>query len=461
MMDFLFKVSKYSNRKGKGNRKENTNLEEDDNVSPQSQSSQLLPPQESSVNESESTTSSNRDSTAADIEDDDDDFITNEVKRRLKELRRNSFMVLIPEEDEYCLEDEHEGEAGETSSNEWSRRDVAEAQGGGGFQFDDAVYLKYCELMLFFHRMSAQHLDQSTGILSSPTKHSRNSSPSGQQSPLTPSRSSSKKFTSPLRCLFVNKIEKPNDESEQLQQLVNDPYLDLETAYVAQISLTWEALHCQYTQLSQIILCQPDNPTCYGHSAQQFQQFQVLLQRFIENEPFEQGFRPESYARARNLLPKLLQAPKIQGSEHKEKVEEESKSLVLARDLIREIESSILTFYRFLKMDKMKSTLLNKFGNQIVMVPPLQHVQLLLEKKSIKMKELCNKRKGWKMKSWPRTPEDVMLLFSLIDIKVTSRVVRMGRISKEQLFWCEEKIKKVDFCDGKLQRDPLPILFPC
>nr|AFK40620.1 unknown [Lotus japonicus] len=35
---------------------------------------------------------------AGDAED-DDDFITNEVKRRLKELRRNSFMVLIPEED--------------------------------------------------------------------------------------------------------------------------------------------------------------------------------------------------------------------------------------------------------------------------------------------------------------------------------------------------------------------------
>lgn len=45
----------------------------------------------------------------AEAEDDDDDFITNEVKRRLKELRRNSFMVLIPEE-ESCAEKEEEGE---------------------------------------------------------------------------------------------------------------------------------------------------------------------------------------------------------------------------------------------------------------------------------------------------------------------------------------------------------------
>ena len=81
--------------------------------------------------------------------------------------------------------------------------------------------------------------------------------------------------------------------------------------------------------------------------------------------------------------------------------------------------------------------------------------------KGMKLKELCKKRKGWKKKSWPLTCEDVPLLFGLIDIKIISRVLRMARISKEQLFWCEEKIKKLDLCDGKLQRDPSPILFPC
>ena len=103
------------------------------------------------------------DSTKGDeIEDDeDDDFITNEVKRRLKELRRNSFMVLIPEEDEeedkesYLGEDE-EGE--DKCSNEW-RDVVAEGlQWWGGF---DAVYEKYCERMLFFDRLSSQQLKES------------------------------------------------------------------------------------------------------------------------------------------------------------------------------------------------------------------------------------------------------------------------------------------------------------
>ncbi|CAN0840195.1 hypothetical protein LINGRAHAP2_LOCUS2754 [Linum grandiflorum] len=187
-------------------------------------------------------------------------------------------------------------------------------------------------------------------------------------------------------------MEEPEDETEHLQQPMNDPYQELETAYVAQMCLTWEALHCQYTQLCQRISCQPENPTCYNHSAQLFQQFQVLLQRFIENEPFEQGFRAEVFARSRKVLPRLLQV----------------------------LENSILTFQLFVKMSK-----------------------------------------GWKKKSWPERYEDVQLLFGLVDIKIVSRVLRMVRISKEQLIWCEDKMKKLNLAENKLQRDPSPILFPC
>lgn len=57
--------------------------------------------------------------------------------------------------------------------------------------------------------------------------------------------------------------------------------------------------------------------------------------------------------------------------------------------------------------------------------------------------------------------EEVELLFGLIDIKVVSRVLRMVRISKEQLLWCEEKMSKLDIPESKLQRDGSPVLFPC
>ncbi|CAN0840193.1 hypothetical protein LINGRAHAP2_LOCUS2754 [Linum grandiflorum] len=360
----------------------------------------------------------------ADGEDDDDDFITNEVKRRLKELRRNSFMVLIPEEESFPegedAEEEEEAGLEETICGEW--RDV-EAQGRqwwGGF---DAVYDKYCDRMLFFDRMSLLQLNENGSCYM----------------PTTPSpKSSSKKLPSPFRCLSMKRMEEPEDETEHLQQPMNDPYQELETAYVAQMCLTWEALHCQYTQLCQRISCQPENPTCYNHSAQLFQQFQVLLQRFIENEPFEQG------------------------SDTKEAEELESDSMVHAPDLIRVLENSILTFQLFVKMDKKKqNAVITLFGNQNQIATPLQMIQSSIDKKKARLKELCKKSKGWKKKSWPERYEDVQLLFGLVDIKIVSRVLRMVRISKEQLIWCEDKMKKLNLAENKLQRDPSPILFPC
>ncbi|KAJ7962663.1 Ribosomal protein L34Ae [Quillaja saponaria] len=330
---------------------------------------------------------------AAEAEDDDDDFITNEVKRRLKELRRNSFMVLIPEE-EPCTEEEQEEEEeeeGETSSSEW--RDV-EAEGQQWWRGFDAVFDKYCEGMLFFDRMSLHQLSEL-----------------------------GKGFQQP------SAAREPDDESEHLQQPENEPYQDIETAYAGQICLTWEALHCLYTQMSRKISCQHESSSCYNQSAQQFQQFQVLLQRFIENEPFEQGLRAEIYARTRNLLPKLIQVPNIQGSDQ-QGTEDDSDTRVLAPDLIRIIENAILTFHRFLKIDKKKSSgVRNMFGNQNQLVTPLQQIQSSIEKKAMKLKELRTKRKGWKKKSWPQTHEDVQLLLGLIDIKVISRVLRMMRIT--------------------------------
>ncbi|KAL8098728.1 hypothetical protein AgCh_031461 [Apium graveolens] len=394
-----------------------------------------------------------------DNEDDDDDFITNEVKRRLKELRRNSFMVLIPEET--CREEEEEDdeeEEGETSSADW--RDV-EAEGRQFWSGFAEVYDKYCERMLVFDRLSAQQLnDIGSQFSSTPSPRSRNTGP---QISSTPSpRFTSKKLASPLRCLSLKKIEEPGDEIEQLQELPNSPLQDLEVAYAAHICLTWELLHCQYTHLSQKISLEPENSCTYNYSAQQFQQFQVLLQRFVENEPFQQGLRPEVYAQTRKSLPKLLHVPIVQGSDIKEVKEEESHLKVLAPDLIKTIESSILTFHLFLKMDKRKSGgVRDLFGGQTQLPTPLQQVQSSLKQKEIRLKELRKKRKGWKKKSWPATEEDVELLLGLIDVKILRRVLRMARISREQLLWCEEKMKKLDLSKGKLQRDPSPILFPC
>ena len=62
-------------------------------------------------------------------------------------------------------------------------------------------------------------------------------------------------------------------------------------------------------------------------------------------------------------------------------MEDESDFVVLASDLIRIIESSILTFHLFLKTDKKKSSgVLNLFGGQNPTATPLQQIQSFLEK---------------------------------------------------------------------------------
>lgn len=94
-----------------------------------------------------------------------------------------------------------------------------------------------------------------------------------------------------------------------------NPYRELEAAYVAQICLTWEALNWNYQNFKskKASRLDDDEDGCPATVAQQFQQFQVLLQRYVENEPYEHGRRPEIYARMRLLAPKLLLVPEFRG----------------------------------------------------------------------------------------------------------------------------------------------------
>ncbi|KAL0909640.1 hypothetical protein M5K25_020526 [Dendrobium thyrsiflorum] len=320
-------------------------------------------------------------------DDDDDDVIANEVKKRLKELRKNSFMVLIPEES--CLEEEEEEEM---SSSEWRESEVE---------------FHWCGLMEF-----------------------------SNQSP----RYATKRLSLAFKSLSFKRQYDILGDCEQLQPPVKDETNhNLETAYVSQICLSWETLHCQYIQLSQQVSSQLENPcSSYGHSAQEFQQFQVLLLRFIESEPFEQGSRVDIYARVRSSLPKLLQVPTFQGSDHKEMDSDDVDPPVLAPQLLNLIETSILTFRCFLKRDKNKtSSSLSLFKGHNHDVSSLHQVQTALAKKQMKVKEL-SKKKAWK-NSWPATPIEVDLLFALIDMDIVKRVLRMANISKEQLLWWKKR----------------------
>ena len=87
---------------------------------------------------------------------------------------------------------------------------------------------------------------------------------------------------------------------------------DLEMVYVGQLCLSWEFLQWQYEKAFEIWESDPHGFRQYNEVAGEFQQFQVLLQRFIENEPF-QGPRVENYVKNRCVMRNLLQVPVIRG----------------------------------------------------------------------------------------------------------------------------------------------------
>ncbi|CAL5362540.1 unnamed protein product [Camellia sinensis] len=143
------------------------------------------------------------------------------------------------------------------------------------------VFQKYDEEMLFLDRISAQKLHETESLRSI------------QACP----RSISERIVYKLA----------NKKSSKTYQ---NPYQELEAAYVAQICLTWEALNWNYKYFHRLRASRRESdPGCPAYIAQQFQQFLVLLQRYVENEPYEHGKRPEIYAKMRSLAPKLLQVP--------------------------------------------------------------------------------------------------------------------------------------------------------
>lgn len=300
------------------------------------------------------------------------------------------------------------------------------------------VFQKYDEEMMFLDRVSAQKL------------HETESLKSIQVNP----RSISDRI--------VHKIATMNKKkSSDFRQ---NPYHELEAAYVAQICLTWEALNWNYKNFNSKRASKKDfDPGCPGHIAQQFQQFQVLLQRYVENEPYEQGRRPEVYARMRLLAPKLLLVPEYRDSED-DPNEDGFGSRISSAAFLMIMEDGIRSFMDFLKLDKQKpGQILTSFfkRNRRGTVDPalLQLMKKVNKKKKMKLKDLRRARKCIRKKKL-KVEEEMEILMGLIDLKVVSRVLRMSDISEEQLHWCEEKMSKVRVLDGKLQRDSLPLFFP-
>ncbi|KAK1260350.1 hypothetical protein QJS04_geneDACA019470 [Acorus gramineus] len=82
-------------------------------------------------------------------------------------------------------------------------------------------------------------------------------------------------------------------------------------------------------------------------------------------------------------------------------------------------------------------------------------------KKELGMNDLQRKRRWSLTRSHPLEECQRMdIFFSMIDIKLVSRVLKMSMLSTNQLNWCLEKLNHIEFKDGRVVRANTSILFP-
>lgn len=101
-------------------------------------------------------------------------------------------------------------------------------------------------------------------------------------------------------------------ENDPTIKFIKELQSDLEVVYVGQMCLSWEILHWQYEKALEIWESDPHGIRRFNDIADEFQQFQVLIQRFVEDESF-QGPRIQNYVKNRCVFRNLLQVPVIRG----------------------------------------------------------------------------------------------------------------------------------------------------
>lgn len=67
--------------------------------------------------------------------------------------------------------------------------------------------------------------------------------------------------------------------------------------------------------------------------------------------------------------------------------------------------------------------------------------------------------KKFKKPKEDRSNQDIF--FSQVDLKLVARVLRMSRITTDQLVWCHAKLSNISFIEGRVHREPSFLLFPC
>ncbi|XP_022751929.1 uncharacterized protein LOC111300561 [Durio zibethinus] len=250
------------------------------------------------------------------------------------------------------------------------------------------------------------------------------------------------------------------------KKLLKSLQSDFELVYVAQSCLTWGALHHQYRKVKFLTF---SNSLFSDNVAGDFQNFQVLLERFLEEERYiYQGNRAWNYVQARFASKSLLQVPKVTGflEEEKQGIKGET---VDAKDVLKAIEKCIEAFGKFVTTDKKKH--LWKLKSSLWSLPPVEDprdLELLadltkrLQQKQLWLKDLQGKQRCWFKKAVNPVEESQKeaVLFTMIEMKLLSRVLQMSILSSSQLKWCQQMLNNIEFKRGRLFRTVSGPLFP-
>ncbi|KAJ9173296.1 hypothetical protein P3X46_016447 [Hevea brasiliensis] len=267
--------------------------------------------------------------------------------------------------------------------------------------------------------------------------------------------------------------KRKKSSSDPMMSFIRELHSDLEMVYVGQMCLSWEILHWQYEKVLEICDSDPYGMRQYNEVAGEFQQFQVLMQRFIENERFE-GPRVQNYVKNRCDLRNLLQVPVVREDGLKDKMARRKVKVddaITSDKLVEIMEESIRIFWQFIRADKDAHNVILKCrrGTQIEPLEPtelqlLTEVRASLQKKEKKLKDIlrsgnCILRKFQKHQE--DSSEQVLYFFSQVDMKLVSRVLNMSKITTDQLIWCGNKLDKINFVSRRIHVEPSFLLFPC
>ncbi|GLT27834.1 hypothetical protein SLA2020_028050 [Shorea laevis] len=384
----------------------------------------------------------------SDSDEEDDDMEYEELKMQLR-MARTGGLPTISEESEFSktVEELHPLKI----DDKLDRKDhVVEIQ---------KVYKRYSDKM--------RKLD----ILNSQTKHAISLL---QLSDLVHLNATGKSSAAPIKSVRRKNIWPFKQRTPEIDRAVK-LIRDLEIVYVGQMCLSWEILRWQHGKVQHLLQYDPQGSFRYNHVAGEYQLFQVLVHRYLENEPFQGTPRVENYAKNRCLIPNFLQVPVIKDDRAESRkgvgqveLDEHATSSAL---LIEIVEESMQVFWEFLRADKDETNLSLKAPPQQRQVAPqdpldlgiLTNVRTNLQKKERRLKEIMRSTNCMvkRLQKNQRTAMDHALFIVQVELKLISRVLNMSKLTTDHLVWCHEKLEKINFSSRKLEIKPSMLLFPC